>query len=158
MKMGSTPPNKYLGHVEPSPKNIRDFSVLVNPNTMPKIQSRRARPHKSQPFETMALDEKSNDQLEDHIENEPNEELGESNHSVHKRHAAEWKRMKSQVSQIKKQRKALSKKQRDRKKQLSQEIKHLISSLRTRHEEELISLGIVPPKRSDIMEDDMEEE
>lgn len=87
-------------------------------------------------------------------EQQDDEVSGESNHSVYKRQAGEWKRMKSQVAQLKKQRKALTKKQRDKKKQISQEIKMLVSSTRDRHDAELRELGIIPPKRSDMMQDD----
>ena len=116
---------------------------------MPKASNRRSRASKAQPFETMAVDEENVDIVTEDID-----ESVESNHAVHKRHAGEWKKMKAQVSQLKSQRKALSKKQRDVKKDLSKQIKFLISSLEAKHLAELQSMGIVPPKSSDRMVDD----
>jgi predicted RNase H-like nuclease (RuvC/YqgF family) len=80
----------------------------------------------------------------------------ESNHAVYKRQQAEWRKMKHQVAQLKKQRKALNKKQREKKKEISKDIRTLLSTLRLKHEEELKSLGIIPDKnRMDLdMEDD----
>lgn len=126
---------------------------------MPKVQSRRRRPNKVEPFDTVMADEepKINDQPAGDVITGSDVEGGESNHAVFKRHAGEWKKMKAQVAQLKKQRKALTKKQRDRKKQISQEIKLLISTIRDRHDTELRSLGIVAPKREDLMMDDEDE-
>lgn len=123
---------------------------------MPKVKSKRTRAEKSQPFDTMMVDEEvKNPVVEDQTEEE---NQGESNHAVYKRHAGEWKKMKGQIAQLKKQRKALTKKQRDKKKQISQEIKLLMHGLRDRQDEELRALGIISPKRSDLMMDDDEED
>ena len=119
---------------------------------MPKFLSRRNRSSKSQPFETMIVDEKAPADVVTE-EQQDDEVSGESNHLVYKRQAGEWKRMKAQVAQLKKQRKALTKKQRDKKKQISQEIKMLVSSIRDRHDAELRELGIIPPNRSEMMQD-----
>ena len=126
---------------------------------MPKVQSRRKRTTKSEPFETMMVDEPSNPEqvVEEGIVDEESVG-GESNHAVYKRHAGEWKRMKSQVAQLKKQRKSLTKKQRDKKKEISQEIKLLISSTGDKHQAELRALGIIAPKRADMMIDDEDDE
>jgi hypothetical protein len=126
---------------------------------MPKIQSRRQRQQKAEPFRTMEV-EKTDDPV-DLAETEVVEgEATESNHSVYKRQQAEWRKMKHQVAQLKKQRKALNKKQRERKKEISKEIKLLIASMRAKHEQELRDLGIVKPVSTneedddDLMEDD----
>ena len=116
---------------------------------MPKVQSRRSRPSKAQPFETMMVDE-----VKPNIVSDASDEGQESNHSVHKRQAGEWKKMKAQVSQLKSQRKALGKKQRETKKELSKQIKLLIVSTEAKHLAELRALGIVPPKATDRMVDD----
>ena len=123
---------------------------------MPKAQRKRGRANKSEPFDTMMVDEADQEVVAQTEEVVEQEERGESNHAIHKRHAGEWKKMKGQVAQLKKQRKALTKKQRDKKKGISQEIKILISSIQNRHDEELRVLGIIPPKRADVMEDDEE--
>ena len=126
---------------------------------MPKVQSRRRRPNKVEPFDTVMADEEpeiTNKNTEDVVPGSDTEG-GESNHAVFKRHAGEWKKMKAQVAQLKKQRKALNKKQRDQKKKISQDIKFLISSTRDRHDNELRTLGIVAPKRDDLMMDDEDE-
>ena len=122
---------------------------------MPKIKSNRRRTAKSEPFESMKVDE-TTDKVEDPASLV--EEETESNRSVYKRHSAEWKRMKGSVAQLKLRRKSLTKKQRDLKKQLSQEIKILISSMTEKHQNELRELGIISPKRSDMMEDDGDDE
>jgi hypothetical protein len=118
---------------------------------MPKVKSKRSKVGKVQPFETMAVDTDETPVIEEVVE-------GESNHAIHKRHAAEWKKMKTQVVQLKQQRKACSKKQRDRKKELSKQIKTLISTLQEKHDEELRAIGVIPPKRSgdDMAMDDDE--
>jgi len=88
------------------------------------------------------------------------EQKNESNHAVYKRQQIEWRKMKHLVAQLKKQRKALSKKQRDRKKELGKDIKLLIASTRANHDQELKDLGIVKPASArddnddDLMEDD----
>lgn len=126
---------------------------------MPKVQSRRRRPNKVEPFDTVMADDEpeiTNQETEDVVPGS-DKESGESNHAVFKRHAGEWKKMKAQVAQLKKQRKALTKKQRDQKKKISQDIKFLISCTRDRHDNELRTLGIVAPKRDDLMMDDEDE-
>lgn len=123
---------------------------------MPKVKSSRRRSAKSQPFEPMSMED-TTDRLPEEAET-PLEDEGASNRSVHKRQAAEWKRMKAQVAQLKQRRRGLTRKQREVKKQISQEIKLLISSMSERHENELRELGIVAPKRSDVMEDDLDDE
>ena len=124
---------------------------------MPKAQNKRRRANKAEPFDTMMVDEVAQPVVDNNEIVEENEaQSGESNHAIFKRHAGECKKMKGQVAQLKRQRKALTKKQRDKKKQISQEIKLLISHLENRHDEELRSLGIIPPKRADIMDDDDE--
>ena len=124
--------------------------------TMPKAPKKRTRVSKSEPFDTMMIDEVDQPAVDNREDETEQEGTTESNHAIFKRHAGEWKRMKAQVAQLKKQRKALTKKQRDKKKQISQEIKMLISSIQNRHDEELRGLGIIPPKRADLMEDDEE--
>ena len=119
---------------------------------MPKIQSRRHKSHKAEPFETMVVEKEE-------AETNPDVEVEEeSNRSVYKRQQLEWRKMKHQVAQLKKQRKALTKKQREKKKEISKEIKLLISSMRGKHEQELKDLGIVAPvnhlQDDDLMEDD----
>lgn len=116
---------------------------------MPKAASRRNRQSKVQPFETMMVDESKVEEIVEVTDNSV-----ESNHSVHKRQVGEWKKMKSEVAKLKSQRKALSKNQRDVKKDLSKQIKFLIASTRSKHDAELQQLGIVPPKSSDLMMDD----
>jgi hypothetical protein len=120
---------------------------------MPKIQSRRHKSVKSEPFDTMVV-EKAEQETIDVVDEE-------SNRSVYKRQQTEWRKMKHQVAQLKKQRKALTKKQREKKKEISKEIKLFISSMRGKHEQELKDLGIVAPashNRDDdvdlMMEDD----
>ena len=100
----------------------------------------------------MVVDEAKVDPVDEVVD-----ESVESNHSVHKRHCGEWKKMKAQVSQLKSQRKALSKKQREVKKDLSKQIKFLISSMESKHLAELEALGITPPKFSDRMIDEDDE-
>jgi hypothetical protein len=125
---------------------------------MPKVQKGRKRATKAEPFDTMMVDEAVAEEPVDHVEVEAEtEETGESNHAIFKRHAGEWKKMKSQVAQLKRQRKTLSKKKRDRKKSISQEIKILIASLQKKHDEELRTLGLIAPKREDLMVDDDDE-
>ena len=122
---------------------------------MPKIQSRRKRATKAEPFETMVVDDVK--QVEENIETDESNTT-ESNHSVYKRHQAEWRKMKHQVAQLKKQRKALTKKQRDRKKEISKEIRLMVATMRTKHEQELKELGIIPDKSAMMIDDDDEED
>jgi hypothetical protein len=104
----------------------------------------------------MVVEKETNSSVVDHSDTE---EATESNHSVYKRQQAEWRKMKHQVAQLKKQRKSLNKKQRDRKKEISKDIKMLIATMSAKHEQELRDLGIVKPMSShedddDLMEDD----
>jgi hypothetical protein len=124
---------------------------------MPKIAKGRKGSKKVEPFDTVMSENIANQDIDNHAAEETDAVAGESNHAIFKRHAGEWKRMKAQVAIIKSQRKSLSKKQRDKKKKLSQDIKLLLSSLQSRHDEELRTLGIIPPKRSDMMLDDEDE-
>jgi|LauGreDrversion4_2_1035121.scaffolds.fasta_scaffold176059_2 hypothetical protein len=121
---------------------------------MPKIQSRRHRANRAEPFETMVVEKEEANVLPAEVE----EEEEGSNRAVYKRHQTEWRKMKHQVAQLKKQRKALNKKQREKKKEISKEIKHLIASMRAKHEQELKELGIVAPATQDdedlMMDDD----
>ena len=124
---------------------------------MPKVQKGRKRASKAEPFDTMMVDDMVEEKPVAVEEETQAEETGESNHAIFKRHAGEWKKMKGQVAQLKRQRKALNKKQRDRKKAISQEIKLLISSLQHKHDEELRALGLIAPKREDLMVDEDDE-
>jgi len=117
---------------------------------MPKIQSRRHKSVKSEPFDTMVV-EKGEQETSDVV---VEDEVEESNRSVYKRQQTEWRKMKHQVAQLKKQRKALTKKQREKKKEISKEIKLLISSMRAKHEQELKDLGIVAPASHNRDDDD----
>ena len=83
-----------------------EFFFHFQAEVMPKVQSRRKRVGKAEPFETMMVDEAV--PVETQVEVEEAEVAGESNHAVHKRQAGEWKRMKGQVAQLKKQRKKQS--------------------------------------------------
>ena len=124
---------------------------------MPKIQSRRHKSVRSEPFDTMVVDKPEETCVVPDIEDESEE----SNRAVYKRQQTEWRKMKHQVAQLKKQRKALTKKQREKKKEISKEIKLLISTMRAKHEQELKDLGIVAPTNlnqddEDLMMDDDE--
>ena len=122
---------------------------------MPKVKASRHRVSRSEPFEHEAQNMKASNAVED----EPSDVAeSESNRSIYKRQAVEWRQMKAQVSQLKLRRKSLTKKQRDSKKLISQEIKLLIKSMSLKHEKELRDLGIIPPKRCDMMEEDGEED
>ncbi|EEQ99878.1 hypothetical protein Pmar_PMAR006550 [Perkinsus marinus ATCC 50983] len=78
-----------------------------------------------------------------------------SNHEIFRRHTEEWKKMKVQVADLKRQRMRLPKKgNKDKKKLISQEIKKLVADLREKHDRELEEAGIVSGsvkyKRMDI--------
>ena len=120
---------------------------------MPKIQSRRHKSVKSEPFDTMIVDKP--EETTPDIVADVDDETEESNRAVYKRHQAEWRKMKHQVAQLKKQRKALNKKQREKKKEISKEIKLLISSMRAKHEQELKELGIVAPANHGADDEDL---
>lgn len=128
--------------------------LLVNP--MPKVRGNRSRVHRSEPFETMTDDKLNEVDAPEVTEPVDESSVNESNHSVYKRQQAEWRKMKHQVAQLKKQRKALNKKQREKKKEISKEIRMLLTSMKQKHEEELKSLGIIPDKSR--MEIDSEDE
>lgn len=67
----------------------------------------------------------------------------ESNQKLRKRQVAEWKAMKHEVSQLKKQRQKLPKKgSKDDKKVVSKKIKKLISDMKVRHLAELKAAGL----------------
>ncbi|CBZ55136.1 conserved hypothetical protein [Neospora caninum Liverpool] len=73
------------------------------------------------------------------------EEPGTGGRQIHKRQAAEWRKMKSEVAQLKKQRQKLRKKvvaEREERKKLGKLIKEKISSMRKRHDAELQALGL----------------
>ncbi|PFH34161.1 hypothetical protein BESB_073130 [Besnoitia besnoiti] len=73
------------------------------------------------------------------------EEPGTGGRQIHKRQAAEWRKMKSEVAQLKKQRQKLRKKvvaEREERKKIGKLIKAKISSMRKRHDEELEALGL----------------
>ncbi|KEP63535.1 UNVERIFIED_CONTAM: hypothetical protein HHA_311830 [Hammondia hammondi] len=77
--------------------------------------------------------------------NENSEEPGTGGRQIHKRQAAEWRKMKSEVAQLKKQRQKLRKKvvaEREERKKLGKLIKEKISSMRKRHDAELQALGL----------------
>ena len=121
---------------------------------MPKIQSRRHKSVKSEPFDTMVID-KAEETPDVVVADDVEGDGEESNRAVYKRHQTEWRKMKHQVAQLKKQRKALTKKQREKKKEISKEIKMLISSMRAKHEQELKDLGIVAPISHDHDDEDL---
>lgn len=123
---------------------------------MPKVRGSRSRVSRSEPFETMTDDNLPEVDANELTAAVDAETTGESNHSVYKRQQGEWRKMKHQVAQLKKQRKALSKSQRGVKKDISKEIRMMLSTLRVKHEEELKALGIIPDKSR--MEIDMDEE
>ncbi|KFG65953.1 hypothetical protein TGRUB_311830 [Toxoplasma gondii RUB] len=77
--------------------------------------------------------------------NENAEEPATGGRQIHKRQAAEWRKMKSEVAQLKKQRQKLRKKvvaEREERKKLGKLIKEKISSMRKRHDAELQALGL----------------
>ncbi len=111
---------------------------------------------RSEPFETMTDDKLDEVDTTEPILTTDEGSNNESNHSVYKRQQGEWRKMKHEVAQLKKQRKALNKKQREKKKEISKVIRMLLTSMKQKHEEELKSLGITPDKsRMDI---DIEDE
>ncbi|KAF4650392.1 hypothetical protein FOL47_001180 [Perkinsus chesapeaki] len=132
-------------------------------------------PHKSRsagkkkratPFESTAMDvdtmadqEKEAEKVVEEVEED---EKAVSNREIFRRHAEEWKKMKVQVADLKRQRKKLPKKgNKDKKKLISQEIKKLVSDLKEQHDRELedagISSGSVKYKKMEIEIDDDED-
>ena len=75
----------------------------------------------------------------------------ETAHDCKKRHTAEYKAVKAQVMQLKKQRKRQPKKGgKDEKKEISQEIRKLLNDVQEKHEAELKALGIDNAQAGDI--------
>lgn len=84
-------------------------------------------------------------------ENEPEKSAGQiTAHKLKELQTAEWKKMKSEVAQLKKERKGIKKKgNKDCKKKLSQKIKELIKTLTEKHQKERAQLGIVSENPAD---------
>merc|ERR1719506_2150684 len=81
----------------------------------------------------------------------------ETNRVIFARHAKEWKEMKVRVASLKRDRKKIPKKgNKEKKKNISKEIRKSVQELRKKHEEELKAAGVIggaPPVPDGLMDD-----